>query len=205
MIFEGFGVGPIDANCYIIGCEQTKEGAVVDPGDEGRRILKRLEALGLNCKYIILTHGHADHIGALQEVRDATGAEVLIHKQDAGMLTDPNQNLSMMLGLVLKFEAADRLLEEGDMIQVGDIDIKVIHTPGHSLGGISLQVEDFLITGDTLFAGSVGRSDFPGGNHNVLINSIKTKLLVFPDETKVYSGHGPATTIGYEKRYNPFL
>ncbi|KAF1086614.1 putative metallo-hydrolase [Sporotomaculum syntrophicum] len=205
MIFEGFGVGPIDANCYIIGCEQTKEGAVIDPGDEGRRILKRLDALGLNCKYIILTHGHADHIGALQEVRDATGAEVLIHKQDAGMLTNPNQNLSMMLGLVLKFEAADRLLEEGDIIQVGDIDIKVIHTPGHSLGGISLQVEDFLITGDTLFAGSVGRSDFPGGSHNVLINSIKTKLLVFPDETKVYSGHGPATTIGYEKRYNPFL
>lgn len=205
MIFEGFGVGPIDANCYIIGCEQAKDGAVVDPGDEGSRILKRLKALGLKCKYIILTHGHADHIGALQEVRDATGAEVLIHKQDAGMLTDPNQNLSMMLGLVLKFEAADRLLEEGDIIQVGDIAIKVIHTPGHSLGGISLQVGDFLITGDTLFAGSVGRSDFPGGNHNVLINSIKTKLLVYPDETKVYSGHGPATTIGYEKRYNPFL
>jgi len=205
LIFEGFGVGPIEANCYIIGCDKTKEGAVVDPGDEGGRILKRLEALGLNCKYIILTHGHADHITALKQVREATGAEVLIHTKDADMLTNPKLNLSMMLGMVLKFEAAERLLEEGDKIQVGEITIEVIHTPGHTLGGISLKVGNLLITGDTLFAGSVGRSDFPGGNHNTLINSIKTKLLVFPDDTKVYSGHGPATTIGYEKRYNPFL
>jgi glyoxylase-like metal-dependent hydrolase (beta-lactamase superfamily II) len=205
LIFEGFGVGSIDANCYIIGCEKTKEGAVVDPGDEGMRILKRLEALGLKCKYIILTHGHADHIAALKQVREATGAEVLIHTKDADMLINPKLNLSMMIGMVLKFEAAERLLEEGDKIQVGEITLEVFHTPGHTLGGISLKVGDFLITGDTLFAGSVGRSDFPGGNHNMLINSIKTKLLVFPDETKVYSGHGPATTIGYEKRYNPFL
>ncbi len=205
MIFEGFGVGPIEANCYIIGCDKTKEGAVVDPGDEGGRILKRLEALGLNCKYIILTHGHADHITALKQVREATGAEVLIHTKDADMLTNPKLNLSMMLGMVLKFEAAERLLEEGDKIQVGEITLEVIHTPGHTLGGISLKVGNLLITGDTLFAGSVGRSDFPGGSHNTLINSIKTKLLVFPDDTKVYSGHGPATTIGHEKRYNPFL
>ncbi len=205
MIFEGFGVGPIDANCYIIGCDKTKEGAVVDPGDEGMRILKRLEALGLKCKYIILTHGHADHITALKQVREATGAEVLIHTKDADMLTNPKLNLSMMLGMVLRFEAAERLLEEGDKIQVGKITLEVIHTPGHTQGGITLKVGDALITGDTLFAGSVGRSDFPGGSHKVLINSIKTKLLVFPDETKVYSGHGPATTIGHEKRYNPFL
>ena len=205
MIFEGFGVGQIAANCYIIGCEQTKEAAVVDPGGEGERIVKRLADLGLKCTKIIFTHGHADHIGGLQEVRDATGAEVLIHKLDAGMLTDPNQNLSMMLGQTFKFEPADRLLEEGDKIQVGEIAIKVMHTPGHSLGGISLEVGDFLITGDTLFAGSVGRSDFPGGNYGILLNSIETKLLVYPDETKVFSGHGPVTTIGNEKAYNPFL
>ncbi len=205
MIFEGFGVGPIESNCYIIGCEKTGEGAVVDPGDEGGRIIKRLEDLGLKCKYIILTHGHADHIGALQEVREATGAKVLIHKQDADMLTNPALNLSMMLGLVMKFKEADRLLEEGDEIQVGEITFEVIHTPGHTPGGITLKTDDVLITGDTLFAGSVGRSDFPGGSHRTLINSIKTKLLVFPGETKVYSGHGPATTIGYEKKYNPFL
>jgi len=205
LIFEGFSVGPIEANCYIIGSEKTKEAAVIDPGDEGGRIIKRLEALGLQCKYIILTHGHADHIAALQQVREATGAQVLIHTKDEDTLTNPNMNLSMMIGMMLKFDAADRLLEEGDKIQVGEITLEVIHTPGHTVGGISLKVEDFLITGDTLFAGSVGRSDFPGGNHNVLINSIKTKLLVYPDDTKVYSGHGPVTTIGDEKRYNPFL
>ncbi|AGL02100.1 MBL fold metallo-hydrolase [Desulfoscipio gibsoniae] len=205
MIFEGFGVGPIEANCYIIGCDKTGVGAVVDPGAEGDRILKRLKALGIKCKYIILTHGHVDHISALKEVREATGAEVLIHAQDAGMLTSPGQNLSMYMGSLLKFKAAERLLEEGDKIQVGEVTIEVIHTPGHTPGGISLKVGNILITGDTLFQGSVGRSDFPGGDHNVLINSIKTKLLVFPDDTRVYPGHGPASTIGAEKRHNPFL
>ena len=206
MIFEGFAVAPIDANCYIIGCERTREAAVIDPGGESKRIITRLADLDLKCKYIILTHGHADHISALGEVREATGAEVLIHKDDAIMLTDPDHNLSMMLGMALQFKAADRLLEEGDNIEVGDITMEVIHTPGHSLGGITLKVgNDILITGDTLFAGSVGRSDFPGGSHKVLINSIKTKLLNFPDETRVCSGHGPITTIGRETRYNPFL
>ncbi|WP_347487712.1 MBL fold metallo-hydrolase [Desulfoscipio sp. XC116] len=205
MIFEGFGVGPMDANCYIIGCDKTGVGAVVDPGAEGGRILKRLQALKLECKYIILTHGHVDHIAALEEVREATGAEVLMHTQDAGMLTNPAQNLSMFMGAALKLKEAERLLEEGDIIQVGEVAVEVIHTPGHTPGGISLKAGNVLITGDTLFAGSVGRSDFPGGNHNVLINSIKTKLLVFPDGTRVYPGHGPASTIGSEKKHNPFL
>jgi glyoxylase-like metal-dependent hydrolase (beta-lactamase superfamily II) len=205
LVFEKLGVGSMDVNCYIIGCDKTKVAAVVDPGAEGGRILKRLEALGLKCKYIILTHGHVDHIAALQEVRDATGAAVLIHTQDAGMLTSPAQNLSMFMGLTIKLKEAERLLENGDKIQVGEVVLEVIHTPGHTLGGISLKVGKDLITGDTLFAGSVGRSDFPGGNHNVLINSIKTKLLAFPDETKVYPGHGPASTIGAEKIHNPFL
>lgn len=205
MILEGFGVGPMDANCYIIGCDKTKVAAVVDPGAEGGRILNRLKSLGLTCKYIILTHGHVDHIAALKEVREATGAQVLIHTQDAGMLTNPGLNLSMFMGSALKFKEAERLLEDGDKVQVGEVIVEVIHTPGHTPGGISLKVGQDLITGDTLFQGSVGRSDFPGGNHNVLINSIKTKLMVYPDETKVYPGHGPASTIGAEKRYNPFL
>lgn len=205
MILEGFEVGPIAANCYIIGCEKTALGAVVDPGAEGGRILKRLESLNLKCKYIILTHGHVDHIGALKEVREATGAEVIIHKDDAGMLTSPAQNLSLFMGTMLKFDAADRLLEDGDKIQVGNLTLEVIHTPGHTPGGICLKLGNDLITGDTLFAGSVGRSDFPGGDHNVLINSIKSKLLIYPDDTNVYPGHGPASTIGQEKKTNPFL
>jgi len=205
LILEGFEVGPIAANCYIIGCEKTAWGAVVDPGAEGGRILKRLESLNLKCKYIILTHGHVDHIGALKEVREATGAEVIIHKDDAGMLTSPAQNLSLFMGTMLKFDAADRLLEDGDKIQVGNLTLEVIHTPGHTPGGICLKLGNDLITGDTLFAGSVGRSDFPGGDHNVLINSIKSKLLIYPDDTNVYPGHGPASTIGQEKKTNPFF
>ncbi len=206
MIFEGFGVGPMAANCYIIGCDKTKEAAVIDPGAEGRRIINRLMQLNLKCKYIILTHGHVDHIGALNELSEATGAEVCIHSEDAGMLTSPAQNLSLFMGSLRKYKAADKLLADGDKIQVGEVTLEVIHTPGHTPGGICLKIDgNGIITGDTLFAGSVGRSDFPGGSHNVLINSIKTRLLGFPDDTKVYPGHGPASTIGAEKKFNPFL
>lgn len=205
MIFEGFSVGPMDSNCYIIGCEETREAAVVDTGAEGGRILRRLEELQLNCKYIILTHGHMDHIGALGQVQEGTGAQVLIHAGDADMLTSPSRNLSVFMGGNLKYKAADRLLKDGDTVEVGKVQVKVIHTPGHTPGGISLAAGDKLITGDTLFAGSVGRSDFPGGNHNQLIESIKTKLLVFPENTGVYPGHGPASTVGEEAAHNPFL
>lgn len=205
LILEGFQVGPLMSNCYIIGCEETKEAAVVDPGAESQRILQRLKKLGLNCRYVILTHGHADHIGALGQVSEATGAQVLIHTKDAKMITSPSHNLSYMTGSALEFKNADRLLEDGDTVQVGKITVEVIHTPGHTPGGISLKAGDNILTGDTLFAGSVGRSDFPGGSHRMLINSIKEKLLVFPPQTKVLPGHGPASTIGEESKYNPFL
>lgn len=205
MILEGFGVGPMDANCYIIGCEEKRVAAVVDPGAEGKRILARLEELKLKCRYIILTHGHVDHIGALNEVREATGAEVLMHKNDAAMLTNPAHNLSLFMGSPVKCKQADRFLGDGEQLKVGQVNLQIFHTPGHTPGGICIQAGNSLITGDTLFAGSVGRSDFPGGNHNVMIESIKTKLLQYPDETKVYPGHGPASTIGLEKKHNPFL
>ncbi|MHB8918369.1 MAG: MBL fold metallo-hydrolase [Desulfocucumaceae bacterium] len=205
MIFAGISVGPMDNNCYIIGCEETREAAVVDPGAEGGKILRKLEELKLNCRLIILTHGHADHLGALGQVQEATKAQVLIHSDDADMLTSPGKNLSVFTGGSLKFKPSDRLLKDGDTVDVGKLQLKIMHTPGHTRGGISILAGDKLITGDTLFAGSVGRSDFPGGNHDQMIKSIKEKLLVFAPETPVYPGHGPASTVGGEARYNPFL
>lgn len=205
MILDGLSVGAIDSNCYIIGCEKTKEAVIIDPGAEGKRILKKVEALGIKVCYIILTHGHIDHIGALDEVQKGTGAKVLIHAEDADMLTDSGKNLSTYVGPATKMCAADQLIKEGDIIRFGEEQMEVIHTPGHTRGGVTLKCKDMLFVGDTLFAGSVGRSDFAGGSHAQLIDSIKKKLLVFAPETSVYPGHGPATTIGTEKRYNPFL
>ena len=196
----------MDSNCYIIGCEETREGAIVDPGADAKRILKKVEELGLKIVAVILTHGHIDHIGALSDVREATGAPVMIHADDAPQLTDAGKNLSVYVGSKVSTKAADRLLQDNDKIEVGKITLEVIHTPGHTRGGISIKcAPEILITGDTLFAGSIGRSDFPGGNHAQLISSIKTRLLIFPDETRVYPGHGPSSTIGEEKRFNPFL
>ncbi len=204
MLFRGLSVGAMDSNCYIIG--DQGEGIVVDPGAEAKRILKAIDNLGLKIKCIVLTHGHIDHIGALAEVQEATGAEVCIHAEDAQQLTDASKNLSIYVGPKFSVKAADRLLQDGDIIQVGGLEVEVIHTPGHTRGGITLKCgNDLLITGDTLFAGSVGRSDFPGGSHSQLIASIKNKLLNFPDETVVYPGHGPASTIEEEKKHNPFL
>lgn len=205
MILEVIPVGPMAANCYLVGCEETNQGAVIDPGGDGQRILARAEQLGLKIKYIINTHGHIDHIASNDEVKIVTGAKVLIHQLDAIMLTDAQANLSAWMGRVFTFEPADEQLQDGDIITVGNLQLKVIHTPGHTPGGICIHLDDHLWSGDTLFDGSVGRTDFPGGNHQALVEAIKTKLFLLPDNVRVYPGHGPATTIGKEKQSNPFV
>ena len=189
------------ANCYILGCERTHGAAIIDPGADEKAIERQIAVLGLEPKMIINTHGHVDHIGANSKL----GLPVYIHKADAGQLTDPVKNVSASIGMPLKSPPAAKLLQDGDRIDIGDIDIEVIHTPGHTPGSICLKFRDIVFTGDTLFAEGVGRTDFPGGSEPELLKSIQEKLFVLPDSTKVYPGHGPATTIGHEKRKNPFF
>lgn len=205
IFLKQFEVGSFMSNCYIIGCEETSEAAVIDPGAEPEAILSELGKNNLKLKYIINTHGHVDHIGANAEVKKSIEAPILIHKEDAGLLEDPQGNLSMYVGGKLTLPPAEQLLEEGDEISIGNIKLKVIHTPGHTQGGISLKADNEVFTGDSLFAGSIGRTDLPGGNHGQLIKSIKEKLLPLGDDVIVYPGHGPASSIGKEKKMNPFL
>lgn len=193
------------ANCYILGCEETKEAAVIDPGGDPDRILQILNRLGLTVKLIINTHGHFDHVGANKGLKDATGAPILIHKGDAPMLAQLSSAAASFGLSVENSPTADQMPGHGDTLTFGKITLKVIHVPGHSPGGIALQAEDSVFVGDTLFSGSIGRTDLPGGDYNQLIASVRTKLFALPDETQVFCGHGPATTIGREKRYNPFF
>ncbi len=197
-------VGPIEANCYIV-FDESKEALIIDPGAEGQKIFREIEKHGLKVKYIVNTHGHGDHIGANQKLKELTGASILIHELDAPMLTDGAKNLSIYLGKNISQPAADKLLKDGDVLEVGKMRFTVLHTPGHTRGGICLLGEDVCFTGDTLFDGSIGRTDLPGGSYTELINSIKTKLFTLDDKIVVYPGHGPDTTIGREKGYNPFF
>ncbi len=204
MIVKKLVVGPFASNCYIVGSESNKEGIIIDPGDNAREILKKVKELGLNAKLIVLTHGHIDHTGALKEVKEATGAEVAIHTDDAKSLQE--QSLARMFGLSYPPPSPpDRLLKGGDSIDIGDLHFSVLHTPGHSPGGICLLGEGVVFSGDTLFNYGIGRYDLPGGNGSQLMNSIYTRLMILPDGTIVYPGHGLETTIGTERRVNPFL
>ena len=205
MILETVVVGNVFTNCYVIGCEETRIGAIIDPGGNPEKILSLVKTVGINPRYIINTHGHADHIEANGEMKEAFGAQIYIHRSDGPMLTEPEKNLSVFFGPAVLSPPADRFLSEGDKMTIGRIALNVLHTPGHSPGGISLVGDGFVLTGDALFAGSIGRTDFPGASYDQLIESIRSKLLTLDEATKVFSGHGPESTIGWEKTHNPFL
>ena len=205
MIIHKLEVGPIMANCFIVGCEDTKQAAVIDPGDEADRILMALAKAELKVKYLINTHGHFDHVGANKRMKEATGAQIAVHPDDEPMLLDLSSHAARFGLSAENSPAADIHLNDGDTITFGNITFDVIHTPGHSPGGIGLYTPGHLFVGDTLFMGSIGRTDLPGGDYDTLISSIKTKLLNFDENTMVYPGHGPGTTIANEKRMNPFL
>jgi glyoxylase-like metal-dependent hydrolase (beta-lactamase superfamily II) len=192
-------------NCFIIADDKTKEAVVIDPGDDAEDILRIVREKDLKVRYIVNTHGHFDHVGANKALKEATGAAIVIHEADAAILASaPRQSAAFGMNPVSS-PAADRYVKHGDVISAGEVSLKVLHTPGHTPGGISLLEEGMVFTGDALFAGSIGRTDFPGGDLMTLLGAIKTNLMSLPDETKVFSGHGPASTIGEEREENPFL
>jgi hydroxyacylglutathione hydrolase len=207
MIFETIVVGPLEVNCFILGCETTREGVIVDPGSEPEKILAAAGKLGLTIRQVINTHGHFDHVGGNRRVLAATGATLLIHGGDVPFLSRA-ADVATKYGLTTENSPPpDQLLEDGLLLTFGEYGMQALHTPGHTPGGccLYLESEGKVITGDTLFAEGVGRTDFPGSSHEALIEGIRSKLLTLPDKTVAYPGHGPATTIGHEKRYNPYI
>ena len=205
MILEMLTVGPFQENCYVIGDEETGVGAIVDPGDEAARIAIAVEQANLEIAQILITHTHIDHVGAVAALVDEYSCPVLMHAEAEPMLEQlPTQ--AMMMGLRFgKVPTVDRYIEDEEVIEVGGLELRSLYTPGHAPGHIAFHIESegLLLSGDALFAGSVGRVDLPGGSMEVLMRSIEERLLTLPDETSVYPGHGPKTTIGNERLHNP--
>jgi glyoxylase-like metal-dependent hydrolase (beta-lactamase superfamily II) len=212
LIIQRLVVGPLMTNCYIVGCEHEEEGAIIDPGGDAERIVAEVERLGLFIKYIINTHGHFDHILANEEVKKSLSRKqgrsplIAIHPKDAPML-DISGGAAWFGLSAITTSQADIEIKEGDVIHLGKVELFVLHTPGHSPGSISLysKGERVIFDGDVLFNFGIGRYDLPGGDYHTLMETIWKKFLTLPDETRVYSGHGPPTTIGKERKGNPFL
>jgi glyoxylase-like metal-dependent hydrolase (beta-lactamase superfamily II) len=202
-------LGAYETNCYVLRSSQAAEDClVIDPGLDAEPLIEFLQEHRLNPVAVVLTHGHIDHIAGVAAIREQFPAvKVFIHELDAEMLTEPLTNLSAMTGMAFRTDPQDAALQEGAVIEQAGVKLLVLHTPGHTPGGICLYSQDdgVAFVGDTLFADSVGRTDFPGGSMSQLLNGVKEKLFTLPDETKVYPGHGPATTIAHEKAHNPFF
>jgi glyoxylase-like metal-dependent hydrolase (beta-lactamase superfamily II) len=207
MILETFPVGPLQCNCTILGDEDTHEAIVVDPGDEVSRIARRLRELGLKLKQILVTHAHIDHVGGALRLKQLTGAPIFFNENDLPLLKMMDSQAGWIGIPTPETAPPDENLADGLIVGLARYPAEVIHTPGHTQGSVCLHFAPLklLIGGDTLFAGSIGRTDLPGGNYPQIIDSIQTRLLTLPDETKVLTGHGPATTIGAERTGNPFL
>lgn len=199
-------LGSLGTNCYFVYDDQKKKAVVFDPADEGALLYNKLSAAGLSVEAIYLTHGHYDHMAGCEELKSLSGAGIYALDAEEELCKDPLQNLSQLFGKVISL-SVDGLLHDGEVCSEAGVTFRVIATPGHTVGSCAYYFEEegFLVGGDTLFEGSVGRTDFPTGSATQLVKSIKEKLFVLPEEVKVFSGHGDVTTIGYEKQYNPFL
>lgn len=205
MILQTLLVGPLGVNCYIIGDEGTRDAMIVDPGGNGGEIIANVERLRLRVQAIVNTHAHFDHVLGLTQVRSALHAPFLLHADDVQLLASVQKSAASFGMHIDQPAPPDRLLSDGEEIAAGGLVFRVLHTPGHTPGGICLLQDKNVFVGDTLFQGSIGRTDFPGGDFATLMKSIRDKLLPLPDETVVYPGHGAATTIGEEKTLNPFV
>jgi len=205
MIIETIAVSPFETNCFLVAQDVGQSCVIIDPGDEDEKIIEYIDKNKLTPSAILLTHGHGDHIGAVEPMRKKYNIPVYVGKGDEPLLASPSANMSAIFGHSIECSPAEHIVSDSDVIKIKDLEFVVFATPGHSPGGVCYYIGNRLFCGDTLFCGSVGRTDLPGGSHSQLIGSIQKSILSLPDDTICYPGHGPATTVGEERRDNPFL
>ena len=205
MLIHKLTLGLFGVNNFIIHSENSSKAILIDACEDSQSILEKISELKVELVYLINTHGHGDHIAGNAEIISKTGAQLMIHPLDEPYLHDPQLNLSTWLGTVLKSPPPDRLLNEGDIVELDNIQLEVLHTPGHTPGNITLVSDDVAFVGDVIFRESIGRTDFQGSSHHQLIETIRTKIYTLADNTTLYNGHGPETTVAHEKMHNPFI